>query len=444
MSRVARLGAFIFVTLTILAAGVFIIGSKEYLFRSTYQLKAQFDNVAGLAEGADVQVGGVHSGMVRNIVLPHKPGEQVTVIMDLNRSTHEIIKKDSVASIETAGVLGNQFIAISFGSSGQAEVRDGEIIASAPPLVLADLFKKTSGILDSSQQAINNATLATAHLNSVSAKIDSGQGTVGALVNDKQLYANLQQSTATLQATMLQAQMATAHLNSVSAKIDSGQGTVGALLNDKQLYANLQQSTATLQATMLQAQTGVTDFKENMEALKHNFFLSGYFKKRGYNDSGDLAANRVSGLPKGTPLQVFNYAAKELFDTSDSAKMKNKKSLNAGGEFLAQNPFGVAVVVVSTGTNGDTQKELVLSEARAMVIREYLVENYGFDDSQLKTLGMGKQTGANMDAEWGSIQILIFPVGTEIPTDKPVPVASSSAADAERPIQVTAVATQKS
>ena len=396
MSRVARLGAFIFVTLTILAAGVFIIGSKEYLFRSTYQLKAQFDNVAGLAEGADVQVGGVHSGMVRNIVLPHKPGEQVTVIMDLNRSTHEIIKKDSVASIETAGVLGNQFIAISFGSSGQAEVRDGEIIASAPPLVLADLFKKTSGILDSSQQAINNATLATAHLNSVSAKIDSGQGTVGALVNDKQLYANLQQST------------------------------------------------ATLQATMLQAQTGVTDFKENMEALKHNFFLSGYFKKRGYNDSGDLAANRVSGLPKGTPLQVFNYAAKELFDTSDSAKMKNKKSLNAGGEFLAQNPFGVAVVVVSTGTNGDTQKELVLSEARAMVIREYLVENYGFDDSQLKTLGMGKQTGANMDAEWGSIQILIFPVGTEIPTDKPVPAASSSAADAERPIQVTAVATQKS
>ncbi len=50
MSRVARLGAFIVVTLAVLAAGVFIIGSKEYLFRSTYQLKAQFDNVAGLLE----------------------------------------------------------------------------------------------------------------------------------------------------------------------------------------------------------------------------------------------------------------------------------------------------------------------------------------------------------------------------------------------------------
>ena len=50
MSRVARLGAFIVATLAVLAAGVFIIGSKEYLFSSTYQLKAQFDNVAGLAE----------------------------------------------------------------------------------------------------------------------------------------------------------------------------------------------------------------------------------------------------------------------------------------------------------------------------------------------------------------------------------------------------------
>src|SRR5580700_1135723 len=106
MSRAARLGAFIVVTLTILVAGVFIIGSKQYLFSFTYQLKAQFDNVAGLDSGADVRVGGVHSGTVRSIVLPHKPGEKVTVVVDLGKSTHEIIKQDSVATIETEGLLG--------------------------------------------------------------------------------------------------------------------------------------------------------------------------------------------------------------------------------------------------------------------------------------------------------------------------------------------------
>ena len=50
---------------------------------------------------------------------------------------------------------------------------------------------------------------------------------------------------------------------------------------------------------------------------------------------------------------------------------------------------------------GDTQKDLVLTEARAMVVREYLVENFGFDDSQLKTLGMGKQSGDEFGCRLG-------------------------------------------
>jgi phospholipid/cholesterol/gamma-HCH transport system substrate-binding protein len=389
MSRVARLGAFIVATLAVLATGVFIIGSKEYLFRSTYRLKAQFRDVVGLAEGADVQVGGVHSGTVTGIELPRKPGDEVTVVMELARSTHEIIKRDSVASIQTEGLLGNQYLAISFGSAGQTEVGDGETIQSEPPLEMADLLRKANGILDSSQEAVQNVT------------------------------------------------MATAHLNSVSSKIDSGQGTVGALVNDKQLYSDLEQTTTTLHATMLQAQTGVTDFQENMEALKHNFLLSGYFKKRGYEDSTDLGANAISDLPQGTPIKAFTFTVKQLFDGRDSAKLKNQKSLNDAGKFLAQNQFGVAVIVASTGLEGDTQKDAVLTEARAMIVRAYLSENFGFDNSLLKTIGMGKQAGANVDAEWGSIQILIFAAGTEMPAEKLLPTGSVPIANADRPVPVT-------
>ncbi|MGA2920556.1 MAG: MlaD family protein [Candidatus Sulfotelmatobacter sp.] len=370
MSRAARLGAFIVATLAILVVGVFIIGGKQYLFSSTYQLKAQFDNVVGLDAGGDVRVGGVHSGTVRNIVLPHKPGEKVTVIMDVGRSTHEIIKQDSVATIETEGLLGNQFLAISFGSAGSGDVRDGDLIASEPPLEMSDLFQKTSDILDSSQQAIKNATRATANLDSISAKIDRGEGTAGALVNDKALYTNLEQTT-------------------------------GAMRD-----------------TMAQAQAGVTDFQENMEAMKHNFFLRGYFKSRGYEDSTELAKNEIERLPQGTPIKQFTYSAKQLFDRQDSAKLKNQKSLTTGGEFLANNQFGFAVVVVSAGMEGDTQKDLVLTEARAMVVREYLVENFGFDDSRLRTLGMGKQTNGNSDPGWGTVQIFIYPAGTEIPPNR--------------------------
>ena len=395
MSRAARLGAFIVATLAILVLGVFIIGGKQYLFSSTYQLKAQFDNVVGLDAGGDVRVGGVHSGTVRNIVLPHRPGEKVTVIMDLGKSTHEIIKQDSVATIETEGLLGNQFLAISFGSAGSGDVRDGDIISSEAPLEMADLFQKTSDILDSSQQAIKNATRATANLDSISAKIDKGQGIAGALVNDKALYTNLEQTT------------------------------------------------AAMRDTMVQAQAGVTDFQENMEAMKHNFFLRGYFKSRGYEDSAELAKNEIDRLPQGTPTKQFTYSAKQLFDKQDSAKLKNHKSLAAGGEFLANNPFGFAVVVVSAGMEGDTQKDLVLTEARAMVVREYLVENFGFDDSQLRTLGMGKQAETNSDAGWGTVQIFVYPAGTEIPPNKQTQSIASPEASATQSVQASTSATSK-
>jgi outer membrane protein OmpA-like peptidoglycan-associated protein len=315
--------------------------------------------------------------------------------MNLDKSTHEIIKQDSEASIETEGLLGNQFVAISFGSAGQADVRDGDIIQSEPPLLMADMLKKANGVLESSQEAVENTT------------------------------------------------QATAHLKSVSAKIDSGQGTVGAMVNDKQLYNNLQQTTVTLHDTMLQAQIGVTDFQENMEALKHNFLLSGYFRKRGYEDSGDLRVNSIGGLPQGAPAKSFTFTGKQLFDSPNSAKLKNEKPLNAGGEFLAENQFGFAVIVVSTGMEGDTQKDLVLTQARAMVIREYLVEHFGFDDSQLKTLGMGKQAGSGLDADWGSVQILIFPAGTEIPAGKETPAAIPAIIASDRPAQVSASPTPK-
>jgi phospholipid/cholesterol/gamma-HCH transport system substrate-binding protein len=395
MSRAARLGAFILATLAILVAGVFIIGSKQYLFSSTYQLKSQFADVVGLDAGADVRVGGVHVGTVHNIELPHKPGEKVTVVMDLGKSTHEIVKQASVATIETEGLLGNQYVAISFGSNGSPDVRDGDTIASQPPLEMADLLQKTSVILDSSQQAIQNATRATANLDSISAKIDRGQGTVGALVNDKQLYNNLAQTTTTL--------------------------------ND----------------TMVQAQAGVTDFQENMEALKHSFFVRGYFKSRGYEDSAELAKYEIERLPQGTPVKEFTYPAKQLFDKQDSAKLKNQKSLKAGGEFLANNQFGFAVVAVSAGMEGDTQKDLVLTEARAMVVREYLVENFGFDDSQLKTLGMGKQADANASAGWGTVQIFIYPAGTEIPPNKQTPAGVTSRTAADPAVQTSTVSAPK-
>jgi phospholipid/cholesterol/gamma-HCH transport system substrate-binding protein len=376
MSRVARLGAFIIATLAILVAGIFIIGDRQFLFSNTYRLKTQFSTVVGLDEGAEVRVGGVHSGSVRKIELPKSPTDKITVLMDVQRSTHDIIKQDSVAAIQTEGLLGNEYVSISFGSAQGLNVRDGDTITSQPPLVIADLIAKTDVILDSSKAAIDNTTVATANLKSITRKIDDGQGTIGELINDKKMYTELDQT------------------------------TVG------------------MRDTVVHAQAGIADFQENMEALKQNFLLRGYFKKRGYEDSTDLAKDEITTLPEASPLKTFTYEPKGLFDQIDTAKLKNQNSLNDAGKFLAGNEFGVAVIVVYSGMTGDAQKDLVLTQARAAVVRAYLVGNFGFDDTQLKTLGMGKKTGASADSGWGEIQIIVYPAGTILPAEPQPAVAN--------------------
>jgi phospholipid/cholesterol/gamma-HCH transport system substrate-binding protein len=368
MSKAARLGAFIIATLAILAAGIFIIGSKQYLFTPTYRLKAQFATVVGLDEGAEVRVGGVHSGSVRGIELPTVPSGKITVLMDLQRSTHDIIKQDSVAAIETEGLLGNEYVSISFGSARSPNVKDDDMIASQPPLVIADLMKKADGILDTSQQALNNVTAATVNLSSISGKINQGQGTIGALINDKKIYTQMDQT------------------------------TVG------------------LRDTVNHAEAGVAAFQENMEAMKQNVLLRGYFKKRGYENSSELAKNEVMELPHATPLKTFTFESKQLFDNVNTAKPKNQKSLRSAGQFLADTEFGVAVVAVSVGSAGDSQKDMVLSQARAMVVRDYLVANFSFDDAQLKTLGLGKAESVKPDSSWGTVEIIVYPADIDAAT----------------------------
>jgi outer membrane protein OmpA-like peptidoglycan-associated protein len=155
-----------------------------------------------------------------------------------------------------------------------------------------------------------------------------------------------------------------------------------------------------------------------MEALRQNFLLRGYFKKRGYEDSAELTKNQIVSLPEAAPLKTFAYEPKHLFDKIDTAKLKNHDALRAAGQFLAANEFGIAVVVVYTGMTGGAEQDLLLTQARASVVRAYLVGNFGFDDTQLKTLGMGKRMDAKSNSSWGVVEIIVYPVGTGVPSDQ--------------------------
>jgi phospholipid/cholesterol/gamma-HCH transport system substrate-binding protein len=328
MSQSFRLGVFILIGLAILAAGVFLIGGMESRFQANYRLKAQFQNVAGLVEGADVRVGGVHKGTVRNIELPARADGKVTVVMDLSRQTRNLLKQDSLASIKSEGLLGDKYVEISFGSPEAAPLNGGETIPSEPPVDIANLIAKTDQILDTAKSTLDNFEGVSGNVNAITSKINRGQGAAGALVNDKSMYK--------------------------------------------------------------EATAAVTALHEDAEALKHNFFLKGFFNKRGYEDASELSKHQIAQLPSGAPQKTFTFDPVRIFDKPDSAKLRNPKLLNEAGEYLQLGNFGLAVIAASAGMKGDSEKDRELSEARAYVARNYLVTNFRINDQRLKTIALGK------------------------------------------------------
>src|SRR5215472_19243569 len=87
MSTAFRVGVLVVMALVFLSIGVFLIGNKDFLFSSTYRLKAEFQNVADLNNGAAVRTGGIHQGTVKEIDLPSQPDRKLTVIMNVSRSS---------------------------------------------------------------------------------------------------------------------------------------------------------------------------------------------------------------------------------------------------------------------------------------------------------------------------------------------------------------------
>jgi phospholipid/cholesterol/gamma-HCH transport system substrate-binding protein len=367
MSKVFRLGVFIFGTLAILVAGIFLIGNKRFLFASTYRLKAGFKNVAGLNNGAEVRVGGIHKGTVKQIQLPHQPDGEMTVVMDLESSTRDVIKQDSIAAIQTEGLLGNKYVEISFGSGDAPKVADGATIGSMPPQDISDVIKKTNEILDTTKLTMGNMQESMDNLKAISSKINQGEGTIGALINDRKMYDQLNAATN-------------------------------------------------------QAKQGAAAFQDNMDALKHNWLLRGFFNKRGYDDASKLTEDAISNLPKSPYLKRFVFDGKKIFDKPDNAKLKSEKTLTEAGRFLEGNPFGLAIVVANNGMKGDTDEAQVLTQARAMVVRDYLVKNFKMDDTLLKTIGL-KKSDQKDAGDGGSVEVIIYPVGLSM---KPTMSAGSS------------------
>lgn len=296
----ARLGAFTFIGTVILVLGIFLIGNKDLLFQETFELKAYFPTVEGLRVGAPVRLTGIDVGSIKSIEFIADTTSKILVSMRIKKDVQQFIKKDSRASIETEGLVGNKVLIIYGGSGSVPAVQDGDVLPIKMPVTYAEIIEETQGILSYIKEISKQFSL-------VLKKVNEGEGTMGKLLNDKKLYLSIDQATQTANQTMASLTTSLEEISNVVTglgsnlvnvisgvdsivkkvdnlvlRINRGEGVIGALVSDKSAYDSVKAIINNLIITANQARLGAERFADNMEALKHNWLFKGYFERRGY------------------------------------------------------------------------------------------------------------------------------------------------------------------
>jgi phospholipid/cholesterol/gamma-HCH transport system substrate-binding protein len=126
------IGLFIIVGFGLTTAILFLIGDQEKAFGKHLTLYTEFTNLSGLPNGAKVRVSGLDAGDVKKIEIPKTPSDRFRVELQLQDKVRGMIREDSIASIKTEGVVGDQFVSIQKGTDRAGEVGNGSKVCRDP------------------------------------------------------------------------------------------------------------------------------------------------------------------------------------------------------------------------------------------------------------------------------------------------------------------------
>ena len=303
MSRQARVGLLVLAGILLFLVALFAIANRSFLFSDTFTVRARYNEVAGLQPGAPVQFQGVNVGRVETIKLPNEPNGQIVVSMAIQEKTRPLINSSTQAQIKTQGLVGNQMVVLVNPPGMQAvdeRLEEGAFIRGVDPF---DLYE----ITDQALAAVDTFATVAVETQQIMQDIQRGEGTLGKMIYDPTLYNSFVATTEEAERTLSgisrssaqlveTAQEATAGVNALLQKANTGEGTLARLLNDPAVFNSLLATTDSLRLmvgnmrNVIQnaenatawASLGSYRFAELMEAAKHNWLFKRYFENRGY------------------------------------------------------------------------------------------------------------------------------------------------------------------
>ena len=438
-NRAAAVGAFVLVGILLFATGLFLIGNRRMMFEDQFEVYAEFSQIAGLQKGAMVRVAGMEAGEVETIHVPPGPASPFRVKLRIREDLHQLIRLDSVASIQNDGLVGNKFVQVETGTENVEMVPSGGTIKSREPFDLADVLQKMSETIDNVNAMIGD----------VKVSVDKAFTQLSDVAADAQTF--MDDVGKDMRVILASGQKITRDLNVIVADVRGGRGTVGKLLTDDSLYRSaktiaaeaektmatvreaseqargaiadfrgeggpLKGVTGDLQQTLALAREAMADLSENTEALKRSFFFRGFFNRRGFFDLGDVTVDeyrqgaldtrdrRVLRIWVGTPV-LFERAANGEERISNDGRQR----LDSAMAPLLKYPRTSPLVIEGYADAPMAADRFLSSRRRAQLVRDYLVGKFGLDPNFVATMAMGTEAeGSPSGNRWDGVALAMF------------------------------------
>jgi phospholipid/cholesterol/gamma-HCH transport system substrate-binding protein len=422
----AGVGLFVVGAVLLFGVAVFMIGDRQMAFTRRFDMYTEFSKITGLQPGAVVRVAGARAGEVTEITPPAQPAGKFRVRMRVTEELHQLVRTDSIASIETEGLVGGSYLAIASGSAEAPEAQPLSTIPGQEPFEIADLLQQMnstivkvnttidemSGELETTITSIGD-TVQNANdlitdvsgdvrrmaasgarvsddLATLTASVREGRGTVGKLFNDDELYAHVQRIITNADGITTDARALVADARDTLHGMKGADGQVSGL-------------TGSLRQTLDDARSALAGLSENMDALRHNFLLRGFFNSRGYFDLEDIspAEYRRGVLHSGgrTPVRVW-LGTDRVFEPAATAEQprlteEGRRRLDSAiAPYLDRVTDGVVMVEGFT-PQGTRDLQYVVSRARAVAVRDYLLERFHLDPKATGVMPLGADSSGS-------------------------------------------------
>lgn len=300
------------VTGMLLIISLYMIGKKQNLFGNTFEITAVFNNVKGLKPGNNVRYAGINIGTVQQISMVNDTTICVDMVIEVEILKH--MKTTSIPLIGSDGLVGSMVVNIFPGDGDGIPLQEGDTLVS-------DKKPTTSDMMSTLSITNQNAAQLSSELLKITKSINEGKGTFGRLVNDEKMGEDLKETVENLKIASLEAthvmeeikqmvysvnneenllhtlvkdsvaadqfksimvnlersseniNLVISNLNDVIVEVKEGEGAFNYLVSDTTLVKDLGE-------TVKNVKEGSVMLNENLEALRHNTFFRGYFKKQ--------------------------------------------------------------------------------------------------------------------------------------------------------------------